>query len=61
MKKHILSAIATATLMAAVAPAAWAQNVAIVNGKAIPKSRVEALAERSSARVVLFPLKWKVS
>jgi peptidyl-prolyl cis-trans isomerase C len=46
MKKQVLSAIALATLMAAAAPAAWAQNVAIVNGKAIPKSRVEALAEQ---------------
>ncbi len=45
MKKQILSVLATATLLAA-APAAWAQNVAIVNGKAIPKSRVEALAEQ---------------
>jgi peptidyl-prolyl cis-trans isomerase C len=46
MKKQILSALATATLMAAVVPAAWAQNVAIVNGKAVPTSRVEALAEQ---------------
>jgi peptidyl-prolyl cis-trans isomerase C len=45
MKKQILSVLATATLLAA-APAVWAQNVAIVNGKAIPKSRVEALAEQ---------------
>ena len=46
MKKQILSAFATATLLAALAPAAMAQNVAIVNGKAIPKSRVDALAEQ---------------
>ena len=39
MKKQILSALATATLLAALAPAAMAQNVAIVNGKAIPKAR----------------------
>ena len=45
MKKQILTVLATATLLAA-APAVWAQNVAIVNGKAIPKSRVEALAEQ---------------
>jgi peptidyl-prolyl cis-trans isomerase C len=45
MKKQILSVLATATLLAAT-PAVWAQNVAIVNGKAIPKSRVEALAEQ---------------
>ena len=46
MKKQILSALATATLLAALAPAAMAQNVAIVNGKAIPTSRVDALAEQ---------------
>ena len=46
MKKHILTAIATATLLAALAPAAIAQNLAIVNGKAIPKSRVDALAQQ---------------
>jgi peptidyl-prolyl cis-trans isomerase C len=46
MKKQILSALATATLLAALAPAAMAQNVAIVNGKAIPKARVDALAEQ---------------
>jgi peptidyl-prolyl cis-trans isomerase C len=45
MKKQILTAIATATLLAG-ASAAWAQNVAIVNGKAIPKARMEALAEQ---------------
>ena len=46
MKKQILSALATATLLAVLAPAALAQNVAIVNGKAIPKARVDALAEQ---------------
>ncbi len=46
MKKQILSAIATATLLAALAPGAMAQNIAIVNGKAIPKSRMDALAEQ---------------
>ncbi|MBI2749858.1 MAG: peptidylprolyl isomerase [Burkholderiales bacterium] len=45
MKKQILTAVATATLLAG-ASAAWAQNVAIVNGKAIPKARMEALTEQ---------------
>lgn len=45
MKKQILTAVAAATLLAA-APAAWSQNVAIVNGKPISKARVEALAEQ---------------
>eukprot|EP01041_Mallomonas_annulata_P041671 gene41671-65796_t len=40
MKKQILTALAAATLLAA-ASAAMAQNVAIVNGKAVPKSRVD--------------------
>ena len=46
MKKQIFSALATAALLAAMAPAAMAQNVAVVNGKAIPKSRVEALEQQ---------------
>ena len=46
MKKQFLSAIAVAALLAAVAPAALAQNVAVVNGKAVPKSRVDALAQQ---------------
>lgn len=45
MKKQILTALAAATLLAA-ASAAMAQNIAIVNGKAVPKSRVDALAEQ---------------
>ncbi len=45
MKKQILTAVATAALLAG-ASAALAQNVAIVNGKAIPKARMEALAEQ---------------
>ena len=42
MKQIILSALAAATL--AIALPAFAQNVAIVNGKAVPKARVDALA-----------------
>jgi peptidyl-prolyl cis-trans isomerase C len=53
MKKYILSAVTAATLLA-VAPALWAQNIAIVNGKAVPKSRIDALAkqvERSGRQI----------
>jgi len=53
MKKYILSAVTAATLLA-VAPALWAQNIAIVNGKAVPKARVDALAkqvERSGRQI----------
>jgi len=45
MKKQILSALAVAALLATV-PAAMAQNLAIVNGKAIPKTRLDALAKQ---------------
>ena len=46
MKKHILSAIAGATLLCALSPIALAQNIAIVNGKAVPKARMDALAQQ---------------
>ena len=50
MKKHLLTALASTALMTAlmgalVAPAA-AQKVAIVNGKAVPKTRLDALAQQ---------------
>ena len=44
MRKHILMATAIAGLMAFGAPAAMAQNVAVVNGKAVPKTRLDSLA-----------------
>jgi len=46
MKKHILSAVAVATLAGSLALPALAQNVAIVNGKPVPKSRVDALVQQ---------------
>ena len=46
MKLKLLSAVATAAILATLAPAALAQNVAIVNGKAVPTSRVEALSQQ---------------
>ena len=46
MKMKLLSVIASAALLASLAPVVLAQNVAIVNGKAIPKSRVDVLAEQ---------------
>ena len=45
MKKHLLLATAAA-LMAFGAQTAIAQNIAIVNGKAVPKSRLDALAQQ---------------
>jgi peptidyl-prolyl cis-trans isomerase C len=44
--KKILPAVALTLSMATLAPVAQAQNVAIVNGKAVPKARVEALAQQ---------------
>ena len=46
MKQKFLTAIAVASLMALGAQGALAQNVAIVNGKAVPKTRLEALAQQ---------------
>ena len=46
MKKHILSALAVAACLGALAPVAMAQNLAIVNGVAVPKDRLEALAQQ---------------
>lgn len=46
MKKQIFSALAAATLLSALAVPASAQNVAIVNGKPVPTSRVDALAQQ---------------
>jgi peptidyl-prolyl cis-trans isomerase C len=46
MKKQILFSLAAVAMLAALAPVANAQNVAIVNGKAVPVSRVEALSQQ---------------
>ena len=44
MKKHLLTHLAGAALLLALSPLVFAQNVAIVNGKAVPKTRLDALA-----------------
>ncbi len=44
MKKHLLSAVAAAALFAALP--AFAQNIAIVNGKPVPKARVDMLQQQ---------------
>ncbi|HEY5580408.1 MAG TPA: peptidylprolyl isomerase [Rhodoferax sp.] len=46
MKMKFLSTIAAAALLSTLAPAVLAQNVAIVNGKAVPLARVDALAQQ---------------
>ena len=45
MNKKILSSLAAAAVLALAAPA-MAQNLAIVNGKAVPKARADALAQQ---------------
>jgi peptidyl-prolyl cis-trans isomerase C len=47
MKKQVISSIALAVLTVS---SAWAQNVAIVNGKPVPTSRVEALSQQVAAQ-----------
>ncbi|MEJ8853061.1 peptidylprolyl isomerase [Variovorax robiniae] len=49
MKKQILQAVAAAALVGVVPMAAFAQNAAIVNGKAVPKARMDALAQQLTA------------
>ena len=44
MKKQLLVTLVSAAMLGALSPMALAQNVAIVNGKAVPKARVDALA-----------------
>ncbi|MEY4362882.1 MAG: hypothetical protein RLZZ24_234 [Pseudomonadota bacterium] len=44
MKKHLVAA--TATALIGLSFAATAQNIAIVNGKAVPKSRADALMQQ---------------
>ncbi|MDB5826946.1 MAG: PpiC-type peptidyl-prolyl cis-trans isomerase [Variovorax sp.] len=49
MKKQILQAVAAAVLIGTVSFAALAQNAAIVNGKAVPKTRMDMLAQQLAA------------
>ncbi|PIF72928.1 peptidyl-prolyl cis-trans isomerase C [Variovorax sp. 54] len=49
MKKHILQAVAAAALIGAFPLTALAQNAAIVNGKAVPKARMDVLAQQLAA------------
>src|SRR5450830_899012 len=46
MKMKLLTAIASAAMLCTLAPVVLAQNVAIVNGKAVPKSRLDALSQQ---------------
>lgn len=46
MKKFALAAVVAATITALLPAAATAQNIATVNGKPVPKARVEALLQQ---------------
>ncbi len=46
MKKTLLSTMVAAALLGSLALSATAQNIAIVNGKAVPKSRIDALVQQ---------------
>ena len=50
MKKQLLSGLVAAALLGTVALPVSAQNLAIVNGKAIPKERAEALKQQVGIR-----------
>ncbi|MDM0111062.1 peptidylprolyl isomerase [Variovorax sp. J22R133] len=49
MKKQLLQAVAAAALLGLVSVAAQAQNIAIVNGQPVPKSRVDVLSAQLAA------------
>ena len=46
MKKQLLTVLSAAAMVGILATPAFAQNVAIVNGKAVPKERLDALAQQ---------------
>ena len=48
MKKKLLSTMVAAALLGSLALSASAQNIAIVNGKAVPKTRIDALVQQVS-------------
>lgn len=49
MKKLVLTALAAATLFSVAATSAQAQNLAVVNGKAIPTSRMEPFLQQAAS------------
>jgi peptidyl-prolyl cis-trans isomerase C len=49
MKKQLLQSVAAAALIGSVSFGAFAQNAAIVNGKAVPKARMDMLAQQLAA------------
>lgn len=49
MKKQLLKTVAATLVLGAASVGALAQNIAIVNGKPVPKARVDALAQQLAA------------
>ena len=49
MKNQTLKTIVVAAILSAASVGAFAQNVAIVNGKAVPKARLDVLAQQLAA------------
>jgi peptidyl-prolyl cis-trans isomerase C len=49
MKKQLLKTVAATLVLGAASAGALAQNIAIVNGKPVPKARVDALAQQLAA------------
>lgn len=49
MKNQTLKTIVVAAMLSAASVGAFAQNVAIVNGKAVPKARLDVLAQQLAA------------
>ncbi|HUD31635.1 MAG TPA: peptidylprolyl isomerase [Variovorax sp.] len=49
MKKQLLKTVAVTLVLGAASAGALAQNIAIVNGKPVPKARVDALAQQLAA------------
>jgi peptidyl-prolyl cis-trans isomerase C len=50
MNKQVISSIALAVTAVLAVSSSWAQNVAIVNGKPVPTSRVDALTQQVAAQ-----------
>ena len=46
MKKNLISALVAATVLGSLAMPLLAQNLAVVNGKAVPKSRADTLSQQ---------------
>ncbi|POO72293.1 peptidylprolyl isomerase, partial [Bacillus subtilis] len=46
MKKQLLTSLVTAAVLSTAALSAAAQNLAVVNGKAVPKARAEVLKQQ---------------